>query len=131
MTHRKLRRTLEIGFPSLGVLAVVSGAFVATDEATRVGLTVIGIVLLLVTSFDLHERMLPNQRRLSGLRAEVNQFLRTVRRMNRAALAAPQSKTELDRFQTASEELVERARVIAATTAITHGIISEPLAPTR
>src|SRR5688572_8393567 len=117
MTHRKLRRTLEIGFPTAGVLAVVAGALVATDEATRVGLTVIGIVLLLITSFDLDERMLPNQRRLRGLRAEVNQFLRTVRRMNRAALAATHSKADLDRFQTASDELVERARVIADTAA--------------
>jgi ABC-type hemin transport system substrate-binding protein len=131
MTHRKLRRTLEIGFPAAGVLAIVAGALVATDEATRVGLTVIGIVLLLITSFDLDEMMLPNQRRLSGLRAEVNQFLRTVRRMNRAALAATHSKADLDRFQTASEELLERARVIADTAAATHGLRNESLAPTR
>jgi hypothetical protein len=88
-------------------------------------------VLLLITSFDLDEKMLPNQRQLSALRAEVNQFLRTVRRMNRAALAATQSSEHLDHFQTASEELVQRARVIADTAAGTYGINNESLSPTR
>jgi hypothetical protein len=99
------------------------GAFVADDAFNRVGLTVLGIIVMLLTNYDMHVGFLPSERKFVGLRAEVDRFIDSVRALNRAAASAGDAPASLSAFHGASEELVERARSISDTVASAHGLV--------
>ena len=92
---RSLRRLIRVGVPLIGVAAILASAFLATDPSSRAALGLTGAILTLLSSFALQERLLPNERQLVALRAEVDAFIVAVRRTNSTALATAQSRGEL------------------------------------
>jgi hypothetical protein len=105
-SKRVIRRVLEHGFLATGAVLVLTGSLVADDPASRTGLTLIGLVLLLLAAYDRRGKLLPSERRLPELRAEVDGFLAVVRRLSAAAHAGYVDT------EGARQELVDRARVI-------------------
>ena len=119
---RSLRRLIRVGVPLIGVAAILASAFLATDPSSRAALGLTGAILTLLSSFALQERLLPNERRLVALRAEVDAFIVAVRRTNSTALATAQSRGELATFHAACDDLVQRAQHIGTVAAAIHGL---------
>jgi hypothetical protein len=120
---RIFRNALEIGMQVAGVLAIMVGAFVAEGAFNRFGLTVLGIIVMLLTNYDMHVGFLPSERKFVGLRAEVDRFIDAVRTLNRAATTASDGAAGMSAFHTASEDLIERARSISDTVAEAHSLV--------
>jgi hypothetical protein len=107
---RLLRKTLENGYVAIGTVLVLTGALLADDTASRTGLTLIGLAMLITTILDRHGRLLPGERRFEALRAEVDAFLAAVRRLNAAVTAG----ADPEALSTGREELLRRAESIGA-----------------
>ena len=119
---RSLRRIIRVGIPLIGVAAILAGAFLVKHESIRAALGLTGAILMLISSFALHDRILPNERQLVALRAEVDSFIAAVRRTNSTALATAQSRGELATFHAACDDLVQRAQHIGTVAAAIHGL---------
>ena len=120
--RRSLRRLARVGVPLIGVAAILAGAFLATDMFGRAALGLAGAALTLAGTFALQDRVLPNERRLVALRAEVDAFIAAVRRTNATAVAAAEARGEIATFHAACDDLTERARHIGTVAAATHGL---------
>ena len=119
---RSFRRLARVGVPLLGVVAILAGAFWADNASSRAALGLAGAAMTLIASFALHDRVLPNERRLVALRAEVDSFIVAVRRTNTTGVAAAEARGELATFHAACDDLIERARHIGTVAAATHGL---------
>ena len=119
---RSLRRLIQVGVPVAAVAAILAGVFVAQDPSSRAAFGLTGAILTLISSFALNDRLLPNERQLVALRAEVDSFIVAVRRTNSTALATAQSRGELATFHAACDDLVQRAQHIGTVAAAIHGL---------
>jgi hypothetical protein len=114
---RRLRRSLELGFPALGAAFIMFAAAAAESMISRIGLAAIGTALLLVSSFDLEQALLPSDRRFHRLRAEVDGFIQAIRRLSAAGEAAAERPELVAAFHAASAELPVLASRIEAVAA--------------
>jgi len=119
---RSLRRLIRVGVPLIGVAAILAGTFWAENSSSRAAFGLAGGMLTLISSFALHDRILPNERQLVALRAEVDGFIHAVRRTNSTARATAQSRGELATFHAACDDLVQRAQHIGTVAAAIHGL---------
>jgi hypothetical protein len=124
---RRLRRSLELGFPALGAAFIMFAAAAAESVVSRIGLAAIGTTLLLVSSFDLQQALLPSDRRFLRLRAEVEGFIQAIRRLTAAGIAAAEQPERLAEFHAASAELPALASRIEGVAAESFGL--PPRAP--
>lgn len=83
---RALRRTIEIGLPILGTAIVLLSVLLLVELRAQLVGVILGLLLVEVGVWDLAKPMLPNERKYLGLRAEVDDFIGLVRRLNRAVL---------------------------------------------
>jgi hypothetical protein len=107
---RLIRKVLEHGYVGMGTVLVLTGALLADDTASRTGLTLIGLVLLLTVILDRTGRLLPGERRFVELRGEVDAFLGAVRRLNAAAAGG----ADVAGLSPGRDELIRRAQAIGA-----------------
>ncbi len=95
-----------------GVLLVL-GTVIFTEASTRQTLLVlIGLLLLQLGVWRVASRLLPSARRTHLLREEVNQFVKLVREMYRAANAKEASvfETVADKLRARTESVIDAAR---------------------
>jgi hypothetical protein len=121
-SSRLVRRIVEFGFPLFGAVLVVFAVSVANDQGSRLGIALAGTTLMLVSSFHLHQGMLPNGRQYHQLRGEVDRLIGAVRRLNASAAVATTSPVAAENFAAARSELNEMASRISAVVAETHGV---------
>ena len=90
---RKLRQTVDAGLPILGTVIVFLAVILLSDQQMTVRIVVVLVGLLMIDAgiWKLTHPLLPNERRYTGLRQEVDDFIRVVRRLNAEALEAGQS----------------------------------------
>ncbi|RMH21880.1 MAG: hypothetical protein D6701_01920 [Gemmatimonadetes bacterium] len=100
---RTLRRTIEVGLPILGMV-VVFGAVLAIP-ATRIQLqllvVLLGVLMIEAGVWGLTAQVLPNERRYTALRAEVDGFIDLVRELNAAATDDAGAAERSPRFEAA------------------------------
>ncbi|HUF49278.1 MAG TPA: hypothetical protein VMN60_00500 [Longimicrobiales bacterium] len=84
---RTIRRTVDAALPVAGI-ALVLGAvlFLWRDLMLQIGVVILGIFLIEAGIWKLAHPLLPSQRKHRALRAEVDDFIGLVRRLNTAAI---------------------------------------------
>ena len=95
---RALRRGIDVGLPTLGVIIVLAGVlFFADSLYVQLAVVVLGLLLIQVAIWKLASPVLPSERRYNALRSEVDSFIALVRRLNRATLENASDPTPASR----------------------------------
>lgn len=90
---RKLRRTLHLLGPVVGMALVIGAVLFADSMGIRLFLVVAGLMLTEAGIWRMADPLLPDERRFMALRAETDHFIALVRQLNSAALALEQGDT--------------------------------------
>ncbi|HEX6589409.1 MAG TPA: hypothetical protein VF039_10320 [Longimicrobiales bacterium] len=119
---RRLRRTIEMGLPVLGVVVVLAGVlFFARSLYVQLIVVLLGLLLIQAGIWKLANPVLPSERRYNALRAEVDAFILLVRRLNRATLQntsdpTPANRARLLQIRDEMMESVHRMEAVAGRT---------------
>jgi hypothetical protein len=119
---RILRKIIDIGLPLAGVAVILAAVlFVRGDLRLQLAMVGVGMVLLELGVWKAAHRILPTGRRYLALRAESDQFMQLVRRLNTAALAVKQDdsqahKQAFEEVRDAMRQSVERMAEAAGKT---------------
>lgn len=90
---RTVRRTVDMVLPVAGIVLVLGAVlFLWQNLYLQLGIVIVGIFLIEAGIWKLAHPLLPSARRYHALRAEVDQFIELVRRLN--AVAAPDATGE-------------------------------------
>ena len=102
-----LRQFLARVFPFLGGILLLYSAIVLSIGWLQVAMFGLGFVIMIAGSWKLYNRLLPNQRYNTALRAEVDQFIGLVRDLNNAAICLEEtpSKDHEHAFEAAQEAM--------------------------
>ncbi len=87
---RDLHRFLRISVPIVGGVLLVFNELLIPSTARSTVIFGVGLTMLLVASWRVFYSLLPNERRYTALREEVDAFLEIVRQLNAVAYAARQ-----------------------------------------
>ena len=110
---RRIRRTIELGLPIVGVMLVLAAVLFFPHELTiQLAIVVLGLILIEVGIWDLASPVLPSERKYVALRREVDGFIQLVRRLNRATLAMTSEPTAQNRARLLEvrDEMIESVR---------------------
>lgn len=110
---RRLRKTVEIGLPIIGVLLVLAAVlFLFHNLYLQIAVVLVGLVLIEAGVWNLANPILPSERRYLALRDEVDLFIRLVRRLNRTALEVASEPTPHNRAKLLGvrDEMMESVR---------------------
>lgn len=119
---RSIRRLSQFLLTGLGAAVVVYAVSQVDPLRDRVLFAVLGLLIMEVGIWQVTAFLFPNERDYLPLRKETDYFLKLVRRMNRAAVAAERGSAnaieEMDRVQQEMLHSVERMRRLAGQTEI-------------
>lgn len=106
------RELIERALP-IGGTIIIFGALLllGTNLHVQIIAVLIGLLLVEAGTFRITQRALPDDRRYTSLRAEVDDFIRLVRRLNDAAVARdrdPAAAAEFEAVQLEMEEAIGR-----------------------
>ncbi|MEX2281235.1 MAG: hypothetical protein WEE89_01980 [Gemmatimonadota bacterium] len=129
---RKLRKAVDAGLPILGTVIVFLAVLLLSDQqlTLRVVIVMFGVLMIDAGIWKLTHPLLPNERRFQGLRLEVDEFIKIVRRLNADALEARQSPAAQDNLRRTVTEMhnaVDRMEKLAGKTAEELSRASVPL----
>lgn len=95
---RTLRNVIVKALPIVGMFIVIGAALLIPDGSlpTRVVLVVVGLLVVEASVWKLADPLLPSERQFFALRQEGDRFIRLIRELNRAALAAKPRPAHLD-----------------------------------
>jgi hypothetical protein len=131
---RKLRKAVDVGMPIFGTLIVFLAVLLLTDQhvTLRVIIVMLGVLMIDAGIWKLTSPLLPNERRYKGLRREVDEFVKLVRRMNAAALEARRSgeQSNLQRTIADMHRAVDRMEQLAGRTELDladQSVVLEPV----
>ena len=119
---RRLRRTVELGLPILGVTLVLAAVlFLPRSLMLQIAVVLLGLVLIEAGIWNLASPVLPSERKYVSLRREVDGFILLVRRLNKASLAlasepTPQNRARLLEVRDEMLESVKRMEAVAGRT---------------
>ena len=104
---RKLRQAVDAGLPILGTVIVFLAVILLSDQqlTLRIVIVLIGLLMIDAGIWKLTHPLLPNERRYTGLRKEVDDFIQVVRRLNAEALEAGQSPAGRETVQRTVREM--------------------------
>lgn len=109
---RRTRNLVELAFPAAGTIIVFAAIlFLWHDLRLQVVAVLIGLLLIEAGTFKLTRPVLPDDRRYTALREEVDDFIGLVRRLNAAAVSRsddPAAVAEFDAIRSEMMEAVER-----------------------
>ena len=114
---RGIRRLSQLLLTVGGGAIVVYAMLYVEPMNERVPIAVLGLFIMELGIWQVTSFMFPNERAFRPLRKETDYFLKLVRRLNRAAVAAEKGSTNaIEEFERVSEEMhhsVERMRRLA------------------
>lgn len=84
---RKLRRTLHLLGPAVGMALVLGAVLLADTLVVRLFLVIAGLLLTEAGLWRLADPLLPDERSFLALRAETDHFVALVRQLNSVAVA--------------------------------------------
>lgn len=117
---RGIRRLSQFLLTALGAAVVVYAVYMVEPMRERVLYAVLGLVIMEIGIWQVTGLLFPNEREFKPLRMETDYFLKLVRRMNRAAVAAARGSAnaseELDRVHEEMFHSVDRMRRLAGQT---------------
>lgn len=117
---RSIRRFSQFLLTALGASIVFYAVYVVEPTRDRLLFAALGVVIMEVGIWQVTTFLFPNERAFKPLRKETDFFLKLVRRMNRAAVAASRGSEnaveEMDRVQQEMYHSIERMRELAGQT---------------
>jgi hypothetical protein len=117
---RSIRRFSQFLLTALGASIVFYAVYVVEPTRERLLYAALGLVIMEIGIWQVSTFLFPNERAFKPLRKETDFFLKLVRRMNRAALAAERGSEnaaeEMDRVQEEMYHSIERMRQLAGQT---------------
>jgi hypothetical protein len=117
---RSIRRFSQFLLTGLGAAIVVYAVSQVDPLRDRVLFALLGLMIMEVGIWQVTAFLFPNERDYLPLRKETDYFLKLVRRMNRAAVAAERGSAnaieEMDRVEQEMYHSVERMRNLAGQT---------------
>ena len=117
---RSIRRFSQFLLTALGAAIVVYAVYQVDPLRERVLYAVLGLVIMEIGIWQVTGFLFPNERSYQPLRKETDYFLKLVRRMNRAAVAAQKGSanaiSEMDRVQQEMYHSIDRMRRLAGQT---------------
>ena len=119
---RRLRRTVELGLPIVGVTLVLAAVlFLPRSLMLQIAVVLLGLVLIEAGIWNLASPVLPSERKYVSLRREVDGFILLVRRLNKASLElasepTPQNRARLLEVRDEMLESVKRMETVAGRT---------------
>jgi hypothetical protein len=123
---RGIRRFTQLLLTVLGGLIVLYAVMRVDAFRERALITILGLLIMEVGIWQVASFLFPNHREYKPLRKETDYFLRLVRRLNRAAVAAQQGSTnaidEMDRVEEEMHHSIGRMRRLAGLTDETTGL---------
>lgn len=118
---RKLRRTIHLIVPAMGMALVIGAVLFGERLAVQLFLVLAGLMLTEAGLWRLADPILPDERRYMALRVETDHFTALVRQLNSAALAMHEgdyhgSRFALDEIETEMHRSVDRMLQFAGKT---------------
>lgn len=117
---RSIRRFSQFLITALGAAIVVYAVYQVDPVRERVLYAVLGLLVMEIGIWQFTSFLFPNERAFRPLRKETDYFLKLVRRMNRAAVAAQRGSVnavvEMDRVQQEMYHSIDRMRRLAGQT---------------
>jgi hypothetical protein len=117
---RSIRRFSQLLLTGLGGLVVLYAMLLVEPIRERILYTAFGLFVMELGIWQVTSVLFPNQREYKPLRLETDYFLKLVRRLNRAAVAAERGSTnameEMDRVQEEMQHSIMRMRRLAGQT---------------
>jgi hypothetical protein len=109
---RHLRKIMSVGFPIVGMIVVFLALLIPTVSDSlqlQIGVVLVGLLIIESGVWRLTDKILPNERKYTSLRLEVEEFLEGVRVLNtRGRVVGEQgTEAELELFEEAKRELHE------------------------
>ncbi|MBI4408628.1 MAG: hypothetical protein HY561_02890 [Gemmatimonadetes bacterium] len=131
---RRFRKAVDIGLPIAGNVLILGTVLLISEVTVQVPVVLIGILMIEAGIFKLAHPLLPNERKYLALRAEVDDFIGLVRRLNRAALALRDDESTAAReavreVTRAMQESLERMELVAGKTEGEVAGLRPPAAP--
>lgn len=105
--RKQIRRRLDICLTGLGVGVIFTAVILSASLSIKaqMPLALIGVLLMEAGVWGLSNKLLPNERRFVGLRAEGDTIIGLMRELNAAALARDSGDEGDDRFQSTLDEM--------------------------
>ena len=109
---RRLRNVIDRLVFYAGIVLVLGTMSIMEASVLQTSMVVFGLLLVQLGVWRAASAVLPNARRNQSLRDEVDQFIKLVREMYRAANAkeAPAFETVADELRTRTERVIDAAR---------------------
>lgn len=118
---RKLRRTLHMAVPAVGMALVIGAVLFGESVAVQLFLVVAGLLLTEAGLWRLADPILPDERKYVALRTEADHFITLVRQLNAAAVSMDEgdargSRFAIDELQTEMHRSIDRMVSFAGKT---------------
>lgn len=117
---RSIRRFSQFLITAVGAAIVVYAVYQVEPVRERVLYSVLGLLIMEVGIWQVTSFLFPNERAFRPLRKETDYFLKLVRRMNRAAIAAQRGSQnaliEMDHVEQEMYHSIHRMRRLAGQT---------------
>lgn len=113
---RRLRKTIEVGIPIVGMLVVFGGVLFISPTELQIQLLVvlIGVMMIEAGVWGMTKAVLPNERQFIALREEGDRFIGLIRSLNDAKIADNHDGTAETRRAVAAamEEMHDSVRMM-------------------
>ncbi len=98
---RNIRRNIDAGLTGLGIAVIFSSIILGTslDIRAQMPIALLGVLLMEAGIWGLASKLVPNQRKYTGLRSEGDNMLQLIRELNAAAIAKERGEEDSKRFQ--------------------------------
>ena len=107
MNNRTLRRSANLVLTAAGIAAIFSAILLGDTLAMQFQMlfALAGVLLMEVGVWGMSNRVMPEQRRFSGLREEGDHILSLIRKLNAVAVAKELGIDNNNRFEETLEEM--------------------------
>jgi hypothetical protein len=122
---RSIRRLTQVLLTLVGGAMVAYAVYRVDPLRERLVIAVVGLVIMQLGIWQVANVLFPNQRDYKPLREETDYFIKLVRRLNRAAVAAERgssnARDEMDSVHAEMHHSVDRMKRLAGQTDVTAG----------
>jgi hypothetical protein len=118
---RELLKAIDVVVPVLGIVVVLGAVLFVIQLRLQIVLVVAGLLMVEVGVWKLAIRLMPDERKFTALRTEVDRFVDLVRELNRAALEergtpSVEARQEFEDIVARLHETTDRIAAVAGKT---------------
>lgn len=113
--RRNIRRTIDIGLTGIGIGIIFTAVLLSASLTIQMQLplALVGVLLMEAGVWGLSSKVFPSERRYIELRAEGDNIIQLIRRLNAAAIARDKGADAEGRFQATLDEMHDSVKRMA------------------